>query len=273
MATVERILACIADGPIAKVENMLLALYDAQTADEQASESTNHTNGVGFNGTDAGFLTSLAKQVLAFRAERQHRYPEALSVRQQAALRKALRKYAGQLARAAAPAPAPAPVGPPPGIPCDDAAFALFTDAQYDTAATAYLAAVTTAPETAIAVSVAPSTPRAVAVEQVSPRDEDEACIAATVAVLDAAATLDTRPVTLSDVMTDASVKADAVAMACGIACLTDKELLDSVMQTAVTEFHAGRMNTSAQRAYRAYQLHRAPGKPRRVKNTGIRRG
>lgn len=35
-----------------------------QTADEQAAETTSHDNGIGFSGTDANFLSSLAKQYL-----------------------------------------------------------------------------------------------------------------------------------------------------------------------------------------------------------------
>ena len=40
----------------------LLAIYAAQTADEQCSDSTTVDNGVGFTGIDANFLSSLAKQ-------------------------------------------------------------------------------------------------------------------------------------------------------------------------------------------------------------------
>jgi hypothetical protein len=49
------------------VQRALVALYKKQTADEQSTESTRHTNGVGFAQNDAAFLSSLAKQVLAGR--------------------------------------------------------------------------------------------------------------------------------------------------------------------------------------------------------------
>lgn len=46
----------------------LLLLYGYQTLDEQVSESTHEDNDVGFNATDAGFCTSVAKQILGGRA-------------------------------------------------------------------------------------------------------------------------------------------------------------------------------------------------------------
>jgi len=87
----------------------VLAIYDRQTADEQATAATADSNGIGFNGADASFGSSLAKQFM----ER-----GTLSPRQIACARKMMRKYAGQLAEianakakaTAAPAPAPAPV-------------------------------------------------------------------------------------------------------------------------------------------------------------------
>lgn len=45
-------------------ERALLKIFEAQTASEQVTESTNHHNGVGFTGSDAPFLTSCAKRVL-----------------------------------------------------------------------------------------------------------------------------------------------------------------------------------------------------------------
>lgn len=41
----------------------LLLIYKNQTLDEQKSESTKYTNGVGFSGLDAELLSSFAKQV------------------------------------------------------------------------------------------------------------------------------------------------------------------------------------------------------------------
>lgn len=70
----------------------LVSLFEQQTKDEQATESTNHRNGAGFNSVDAAFGSSLAKQVIAGRA---------LSDKQIAAARKMLQKYVGQLTRIA----------------------------------------------------------------------------------------------------------------------------------------------------------------------------
>jgi hypothetical protein len=41
----------------------IVKLWQRQTADEQASQSTGHDNGVGFNGTDAFILSSFAEQI------------------------------------------------------------------------------------------------------------------------------------------------------------------------------------------------------------------
>ena len=41
----------------------LVRIYEHQTEDEKVNETTRHMNGVGFNGRDADFLTSLAKQL------------------------------------------------------------------------------------------------------------------------------------------------------------------------------------------------------------------
>lgn len=81
----------------------LLALYERQTADEQQTEQTSHSNGMGFNGTDANILTSFAKQVLVWQAvpAGERKYPMPLSPRQLELARRKLRKYAGQLARLA----------------------------------------------------------------------------------------------------------------------------------------------------------------------------
>ena len=69
----------------------IIALYQCQTDDEQMAEVTKHTNGVGFSGVDAGFLSSLAKQAQA----------RPLSEKQLAAAKKLLGKYAGQLLKIA----------------------------------------------------------------------------------------------------------------------------------------------------------------------------
>jgi hypothetical protein len=122
--------------------NALIKLYARQTADEQQSERTAHDNGVGFNGTDGPFLSSLAKQAIDRRRARNAGEVPAhwtdLSPKQIGAARKCLKKYARQLleiaqetqaenaarrqARADLPTQAPtvAPVAPvaAPEVPC-----------------------------------------------------------------------------------------------------------------------------------------------------------
>ena len=88
----------------------LLAVFALQTEDERVAGNTTHQNGVGFNGVDAPFCTSLVEQ---FRTR------GSLSPKQIAALRKIMPKYAGQLASlanrkaaGAAPQAAAAPEAP-----------------------------------------------------------------------------------------------------------------------------------------------------------------
>jgi len=70
------------------VERAMVVLYHRQTSDEQVSSSTNHLNGRGFNGVDAAFGSSLARQVLDGRA---------LSIKQLDHARKMVKKYVRQL--------------------------------------------------------------------------------------------------------------------------------------------------------------------------------
>lgn len=70
----------------------IVAIYRLQTADEKSTQSTSIDNGMGFNGVDAPFGSSLAVQYL----ER-----GSLSTKQTACARKMIRKYAGQLLRIA----------------------------------------------------------------------------------------------------------------------------------------------------------------------------
>jgi len=74
------------------VSRSLVKLYEYQTESEQDAEETHEQNGVGFNGIDAGFLTSIAKQVISGRT---------LSTKQLASTRKTILKYAGQITRIA----------------------------------------------------------------------------------------------------------------------------------------------------------------------------
>lgn len=82
------------------VMNAVLCIYARQTADEQASDTTEHQNGVGFSGADAEILSSFAKQIIEFRAGRS-RWAVALTPRQMALARKRIGKYARQLWEAA----------------------------------------------------------------------------------------------------------------------------------------------------------------------------
>lgn len=66
----------------------LLTIYRNQTYEEQTVQETIEDNGIGFNGTDAEFCSSLAENYLRF-----HR----LSDKQYNILRKVMQKYAGQL--------------------------------------------------------------------------------------------------------------------------------------------------------------------------------
>lgn len=70
----------------------LIAVWNKQTEDEKQVKDTVHHNGVGFNGRDAQFLSSLAE-----RANRDG----SLSFNQMKAARKCMLKYAGQLRRIA----------------------------------------------------------------------------------------------------------------------------------------------------------------------------
>jgi len=67
-------------------------LYDFQTRTEQIARETKYFNGVGFNGTDGKFMSSLATFHTKF---------GYLSSKQVYCLRKRMRKYAGQLAKIA----------------------------------------------------------------------------------------------------------------------------------------------------------------------------
>jgi hypothetical protein len=79
------------------------AIYARQTSDERASQTTSHDNGRGFNGRDAGILSSFAKQIQGWRsADPVTRYRFPLSPKQLGVARRAIFKYAGQLAVVAA---------------------------------------------------------------------------------------------------------------------------------------------------------------------------
>lgn len=73
-------------------ERALMQMYHRQTPDERLAGATAHRNGMGFNGVDAPFMTSVA--------EGYKRYGR-LTPRQRAAVARVLRRYVGQLAEVA----------------------------------------------------------------------------------------------------------------------------------------------------------------------------
>lgn len=70
----------------------LKRLYGEQTSTEQVSGETRERNGVGFNGADANFLTSIAQFLIK---------NGFLTDKQKVITRKKLTKYAGQLTKLA----------------------------------------------------------------------------------------------------------------------------------------------------------------------------
>lgn len=82
------------------VERAVVQIYRLQTADERAAGTTSHHNKVGFTAYDAGFLTSIAQQLLAGRQ---------LSAKQMAITRNKMKRYWRQLADIANKAARPNP--------------------------------------------------------------------------------------------------------------------------------------------------------------------
>jgi hypothetical protein len=77
------------------LERGIVAIMNFQTAREIRAEQTIEDNGVGFNGVDGKFLTSLGKWI-----EKSNRpLGQRLSVKQAAVARRKMPKYAGQLYR------------------------------------------------------------------------------------------------------------------------------------------------------------------------------
>ena len=70
------------------VARAILAIYNRQTVDEKNIKETTANNGIGYNGIDANFMSSLAQfyQSKGFLSSGQIKYG-----------RKAIMKYAGQL--------------------------------------------------------------------------------------------------------------------------------------------------------------------------------
>lgn len=80
------------NGSEAWVNRALIVLWESQEWDEKSTGSTIYENGIGFNGVDANFLTSLAQWVLD---------GKRLSAKQLKWARHKLPKYWKQLAKAA----------------------------------------------------------------------------------------------------------------------------------------------------------------------------
>lgn len=74
------------------LERAVLAIYKLQTEDEKKDAYTKVKNSIGFNGVDASFGTSLAKQIES---------GKALTYKQKEYLRKMMKKYVGQLEKIA----------------------------------------------------------------------------------------------------------------------------------------------------------------------------
>ena len=75
----------------------LLIVYDNQRNDEKQIKQTKYHNNVGFNGTDAEFLSDCAERVIRWRQETEHQFPAPLSPRQMECVRKSLPKYWKQI--------------------------------------------------------------------------------------------------------------------------------------------------------------------------------
>lgn len=77
-------------GDASVLAGAILAIYYQQTSGEREAHGTYFQNGVGFNATDAGFGTSLAKQI---------QEQSSLTPKQVMAGQKMMAKYAGQIFR------------------------------------------------------------------------------------------------------------------------------------------------------------------------------
>ena len=73
----------------------VVRIYGLQTEDEQMAQTTKENNGVGFNGVDARFLSSLALQIQE--NERTKKFASNLSPKQMQLAREKIKKYAKQI--------------------------------------------------------------------------------------------------------------------------------------------------------------------------------
>lgn len=94
---------------VAMAYEVLTTIFDMQTAEEQASDMTVEHNGVGFSGTDAEFLSSVAKQLIG-KQEKYGKDTAYLSAKQTEYVQKIMPKYARQyLDLTSIPVAVPAP--------------------------------------------------------------------------------------------------------------------------------------------------------------------
>ena len=105
LPTLEEIRAKLLGGDPQSVAFAVKVLYDRQTADEQDQHATRERNGVGFNGTDANYGTSLHDWMMRWVDGASNRYHTRLGVyvrhpltpKQCQAAGKMLAKYAKQI--------------------------------------------------------------------------------------------------------------------------------------------------------------------------------
>ncbi|MDF2534216.1 MAG: hypothetical protein K0R18_373 [Bacillales bacterium] len=74
------------------VQRAIVSIWKFQTEDEKRIGDTRHHNGVGFNGADAGIMTSFAEQI---------NRGKTLTPKQYTIAAKKIQKYAGQLCKIA----------------------------------------------------------------------------------------------------------------------------------------------------------------------------
>lgn len=105
LPTLDEIRAKLLAGDPQSVAFAVKVLYDRQTADEQDQHATRERNGIGFNGTDAAYGTSLHDWMMRWIDGTPNRYHTRLGVyvrqpltkKQCAAAGKMLAKYAKQI--------------------------------------------------------------------------------------------------------------------------------------------------------------------------------
>jgi len=95
--TKEMLLQGLQDNPWVVIRSIEL-LYTKQTEDEKAAGLTRHDNGVGFNGVDSPFMSSLAAQITNWRrTDNGKKYKRPLSDKQVSKAAPKLVKYSNQL--------------------------------------------------------------------------------------------------------------------------------------------------------------------------------